>query len=328
MNKQEFIRSVTVDNNLAESAWEKAGGDEAKARELLQGERIIFKGRFSDPDEGFYGLFYLDWGQNQTSLNDLNAVVLSDKSVEDVEPSMKSAEFKTQVEQYETSSAKMGGYTDQLSGVLKNVWSNPQSDVRKALESGESDRLQGLHRTIIGEELELEELSLVAESDERLKIESATPASSSSTSTATESSSRDVVLPCQIEINPVRGVPVSKISPGDMIYVEPGEVEGSEQRVVDELENHRDDSGMIPARVRSKQSTAAGNLRIDVDFDDSVKGKISCGKDVSILVPDTTRAKQQRNTGGLINLLQNEMFLGLITGAVVLLVLGIWYFLF
>lgn len=324
MDKQEFVSSVNVDDKLAASAWEQANGDPDKAHELVETDRVIVKGRFSDPDEGFYGLFYVDWSAVKTSLNSLEVVVLSDDSIQDVDPSIKSVEFQSKVEQYQTNDAKMGGYTDQLEKALRKYWSNPQSKIRSALKSGDQDTFEGLHESFVAEALELDELSLVLRTDQRLRVESET----SSTSSPSPASDREITIPCEIEINPVKGMPVSKINPGDLIYVELGEVESEKQKVVDRLEDRKDETGMVPAKVLGKKGTAAGNLRIDVEFDDSVKGKVSCGKDVSILVPGSTKQRDSDGTTDFSELLQNEFFIGVLLGVILLVVLGIWYFLF
>ncbi|MFB6346049.1 MAG: hypothetical protein ABEK50_09790 [bacterium] len=324
MNKTEFVQSLDVSDNLAEEAWERANGDEDKAKKLLALDRLTVKGRFSDPEAGFYGLIFINWSADRDSLLELEGVVVGDDSVQNVDPSSSVKKFKRNLEGYTSSEAKMGGYTDQLESSLRKIWSNPNSDVRECVKSGTLDLLEGILEAFIADDLELSELSLSTDIDRKLHLETTTKKAQGSTSGA---SSSDTEIPCHVEINPVKGMPVSRVNPGDHVYVDPGNPQDYDKDVASTLENRREDNGLISAKLIAKGGTKSGKLRMEVDLGEGLKGKVNCGKDVSILVPESTLRSKEQGSDTFDDMMRNELILGIALGGILLLVLGIWLFL-
>lgn len=321
MKKSEFIRAANAPRSIAQAAWEAADGDEEKARELLEPDKINVKGRLADTENGFYGLFCFRWHLDSSSPSQIQQIVLGDSDVQDVSTSDSLKNFQKTIENFRSEGGSMGGFTDELQQVLKSNLSDRNSQLYEVFAEQDLESLEDVLDDLLRSELEMDTLSLTVETELERKVAGESNRSRKSREPDTQANGNP--LKGNVEINPVRGVPISNINPGDQIFVRLRD--SGSARGVREFENA---DGLIPAQLLSKGANAAGKLRLKVEFPNGESGTLTCGKDVSIVVPDSTKEQiSTDSSGNLPGIFQDEIFLGTAIAIIILIVIGIWMFL-
>jgi len=330
MDKSTFIDSADAPRSLAEAAWEEADGDEDRARELLDPGTLKVKLQFFSPSDGYYGLAAFEWAVSTSTHDNLNKIVLGDSEVKEVTPTLSYSAFNRRIEGFTTGGTSMGGSTDRLGEALESTLKESGSSVVDALDNQNFKDLDQALQSVISRELEIENVSVTTDVETQREIESKASVSSTGTAAGSGASSdvddAELFLQCSVRINPVSGVPITKISPGDSIFVEITEVPEGKEDLVDKLRSNANDDGMIPARLASKKHSDAGNLRLEVDLSEDIKGTISCGRDVSVLVPDSTHSQLGDSASGLPNFLTDEIFIGTALAIIFILLVGLWFY--
>lgn len=325
MDKSSFLKSTGASRSVAESAWARAEGDEEKARELLEPVKYHGKGRFSDPDEGFYGLFCFTWHVESSSASGLQQAVLSNEDIAEVSLSTSKGALTEKIERFHQDGSTMGGYSSELKETLESALAERESELHQALSSRTFEAVDDLLADLIGEELELGNMSVTTEVDSVRKIQTM---ETESKGTEDESDEEETVtIQVSAEINPVKGLPVTKIKPGHKIFVRPGEEDGADRSPVRDARKYANEDGLVPAKVVSKESSPAGNLRMMVELPNGVSGTLKSGKDVSILVPEATRDRINSSSSEMPEILKDEIVLGASLAIIILLILGLWLFL-
>lgn len=328
MDKSEFVESADVPKSLAESAWEEADGDERVAEDLISPEQVKVKAKFMDPDDGFYGLFSFVWKYQTGTISNQNQVVIGNDEVEGISTSKSFTFFNQKIDDLIAKGSSMGGSTEQLEESIGSALSDSSSSLVQALENESFGDLDDILENVVKTALELDSVRVGSDAEVVRKIEHMTdvePVSTGSSSSADEDET--LYLQCSVRINPVKGVPVAKISPGDSIFVNMAESGDKHRNLIEEIESRANDDGMIPAELTSKRRTDAGNLRLEVKFMDNVMGTVSCGNDVSILVPDETKFNLSGSSSDLPAFLTDEIFIGTAIAILVILLIGLWFFL-
>ncbi len=215
----------------------------------------------------------------------------------------------------------MGGFTDEVQQTLKSNLSDRNSRLYEIFQEQELNSLEDELDDLFRSKLDLDTLSLTVEAEVQRKVDGKSDRSRSSLSSGTQGN--EAPLKGNVKINPVRGVPISKINSGDQIFVQL-----NESRSAQRMQEYENDDGLIPAKLISKEANAAEKLRLEVDFPNGVPGTLTCGKDVSILVPDSTKEViNSQESGNLPNIFKDEIFLGTAIAIIVIFIIGIWMFL-
>jgi hypothetical protein len=284
------------------------------------------KGRFSNTEEGFYGLFCFIWHADSSSPSGMKQIVVGDSDVQEISPSESLKSFQSRIESFRAEEGSMGGYTDELQHTLKSDLSDRGSDLYQTLEDQDLDILEDVLSGLLRTELEMDSLALTVEAEVQRRV---TEESSRSRSTrSSDTKVEENPLKGNVEINPVRGVPITKISPGERIFVRLTESGSSGVGSTGGVKEYENNDGLIPAQLISKEANAAGKLRLKVEFPNGVPGTLTCGKDVSIVVPEGTKDRLDDDSSGeLPGFLQDEIFLGTTIAIIILIVIGIWLFL-
>lgn len=289
MDKDEFLEQQSVDDDLAEEAWERADGEPEEARELLDLAQLTVKGRLFNPGSNINGVFMLTWDLAEEELANLGAVIVND-SVETVDLEAPHEEFIRSLREVEESPKIMSGYSEELEETLQELWKNPSEELPELSDEEFEEGLVAAHETKIEEAFDFEESHLDVVLDLRRRIEIDGESEEGEGDAAEEQETVNVPS-CDVHVTPVQGVSVARLQPDDMIYVEIGEIPEEWSKLEPVLEDLRDDSGLIPARLVKKTHTEDGRLELEVQFGKKVYGSLTCGRDVSLMVPDETREK-------------------------------------
>jgi hypothetical protein len=288
MEKEEFIESQSVSDELAEDAWEQADGDGAEASRLLSPLQQTVKGLLSNKKAEINGLFLLTWNHQDAKLTN-NGGVLVPHKIDKVSVEQDHEEFIRDLRRLEESAQLLSGYTEQLENVLKNLWQESAEEFLELYESGDLDTIRERHESFLKEQLEFEELDVNLQQNVTRAIEVDSNEESDSDNQFERSS---LTIPsCEVEVTPVRGVSLEALQPGDMIYVDLGDVPDKFSQLKPVLEDLRDDSDFIPVQLQKKKQTESDRYELEVQFGQNVFGTATCGRDLSILVPEATREK-------------------------------------
>ncbi len=288
MDKEEYAAQAGAPNKLAEVAWEVAEGDEQRADELLAPATLFIKGKFKDSGGRFGGAFFVRWNFEFQEATECMAIVTGGEEGVDISLDANPAQFSDRISMRLQTGQRMGGNTDTLQAALDEILQDGSSNLRQKIDAGEIASLEGDFMELIQENLEISKPSVNLKYKVARKIEEMEEEVEAVEETAAEEEEEEYVLPCEVEINPVRGVPLARIQMGDMIYVDLGNLKGQQEKIGRVLTKRKDETGLIPAKLVSSQSTEAGTMELRVQFGQNVYGRARSGKDVSILVPPQT----------------------------------------
>lgn len=329
MDKETFVNQVDVDESTARSAWEEADGDESVAKDLLTPETLKVKGNFSVSSQSIYGLFAFSWKVKTSTPEEMEQVVVAEEDDSDISLSMEFNSFLSKLENAGSSGSTLGGLQRKLGDCLSDALRKPDSSLVESLSSGDQAQIEEAFESLLANKLDLEDLSVEFNMDIDRAIDTKEASSGSQSDSSSGSAEEDkVTFECEAEINPVRGIPVTEIEPGHEIYVSlDSSAEEQHYSLVKKLrEQIQEDNDLLPAHVTSRESTDAGQLRINVAFSENVRGTLKCSNDVSVLVPEDTESRLS-GEGVLKELLQNEVVIGVAVSVIVILFLAIWLFL-
>ncbi|MGM0380540.1 MAG: hypothetical protein ACQEP7_00985 [bacterium] len=293
MDEDEFVAQVNVPEKLAEAAWKVAEGDEQQAEELLVPSTLYIKSKFKDSGGRFSGAFFIRWDFEFDEASECLAIVTGGEEGVDVSLDISPNQFGDRLSMQLQTGQRMGGNTDTLQAALEENLQNSGSALRQHIDAGEIADLDKVLAELIQNNLEINKPNVNVKAEVARKIEEMDDEVEAAEAEAAEPEEEEqYVLPCEVEINPIRGVPLARIQIGDMIYVGLGEVEGQEEKIARVLQKRRDDTGLIPAKLVASNSTEAGTMELRVQFGQNVYGRARSGKDVSILVPQETEEKR------------------------------------
>ncbi|MFP4687159.1 MAG: hypothetical protein ACLFN5_03515 [bacterium] len=293
MTKQEFVDSAGAPPKLAEKAWEVAEGDQDYAMQLLEPHKLSVKGKFMDGGNKFGGFLFFQWNYIEKSAPSCYAIVAGADNLMELPLDIDPGQFAERLSLELKSGTKMGGNTDIFQEALDNALSDQESHLRRAIEAGDLGEIEPAIAAILSDSLDVRSpvLSLQPVVSRQIEdIADTTPTE------AQEDEEERYEIPCEIEINPVKGVPLARIQIGDLIYVDLGNVTGENVKFVKPLNKRRDGSGLIPARLVARETTEAGTMKLVVQFAQGVFGVARCGKDMSLLVPPETVAMRAFKT--------------------------------
>jgi len=329
LNKKKFIKKQSVNSELAAAAWEEAGGDAKRAKKLLQPVSVCLKGRFQA--SGRSGLWYFDWNAARSRLNDTDVVVLS-KKTEGTSPRLSPKAFKKNLQKAKRSSDKLSGPMNKLNSRLKELLEDKSSKVVEALKDQEYDKIPPVMRTIVADTLGFDLTNNEVHYTLRRKIDRVDDSESSD-----QSEEDQLYIPCEIPINPVKGISFGKLKKGDTIYARVDDIPTAMKDKIEVREALREiekkttgEKELFPAKLISGKSTGSRKVELTLEITSDVVGKGSCGRDVSILVPDETAEKRARGSRGFGLSEETKMALGIVVLVIFFLFIAVlgWFYLF
>ena len=323
MEKQEFLESQPLPDELVEDAWERSNGDPEEARELLSPSRLTVKGHFSTTEDNISGLYMLTWDYRANTIDNFRCVMVNG-TLDEFQLDAPHNEFLSKLRELEESDQLMSGYTEELEEAIRALWTGDELDVSKFQDEEEFSELLEIHRQLMDGLFDFEDPKLEHEYELTRLINDLDDTEGE----ADEDDEESVTVPsCDVHVTPVQGVSVTKLQPGDMIYVEIGEIPEEWAKLKPVLEDLRDESGLIPAQLRSKKHTDDGRLELEVQFGKKVYGALSCGRDVSLMVPDETREKYGEEPSDALEELFQPKYIFPALGAALALILLVFYLL-
>ena len=250
MNLKQFVKKQKVNSELAEEAWEKAGGDPDKASRLLEPARLWFKGRFGE--SGRSGLFMVEWDFTEEEIKSAQVVILAGKKIKGASPRLSPRAFGKKIKESQKSSKTLEGPMAALEGALESAWQEKGSKIRKTLKENDYKRLRALHRPLLNDTLDFE----VGEKEMAHTLRRHMDVS--------EEDDR-VFIPCDISVNPVKGVSFSKLKKGDEILISLKDPGASSPEVRDawrRAQKLADKKGFIPAELKSGKKSDSGKINL------------------------------------------------------------------
>ncbi len=286
MDKTAFLEQSDAPRTVARAAWKAAVGNPELASSLLEPAKLKIQGKFNLVDQPFGGLVYITWNFLSNSFGVAETIVSGSRKILDVPVELPARNFIDRIRWGNQSGLQMSGNTRVLQAELTAALEDGQSELFKVISSGDVEKFKAVFSNILKTYLDTSkvELSLQTELIRKLDIESEQE----------KMAKQGHTLPAEIKIHPLKGVPISKIPIGELIYVKLGDYPKELEKIAELLKNRRDQSGLIPAQLISRQITEAGTLSLMVRFASNAYGKIRCGKDVNILVPESTAAGKPR----------------------------------
>lgn len=285
MEKEEFIESQPFSDELVEKAWDRAEGNPEEAQELLGPSELTLKGHLSCSAENISGLYLITWNYKSNSIDNFRCSVING-SIEGFQLNTSHEDFLEKLRDLENSDQLMSGYTEELQENIRALWTSDEFDVSNTTDDEGFSELEETHRQLVGGLFDLNEFEL----EHNYEITRLINDNGEEQSDAEDEESLTVPS-CDVRVTPVQGVSVTRLQPEDVIYVEIGEIPEEWSKLKPVLEDLRDESGLIPAQLRSKKHTDDGRLELEVQFGKKVYGSLSCGRDVSLMVPEETREK-------------------------------------
>ncbi|GEM_PF-4226228 len=287
MDKEEFLQQANAPRPLAEKAWEMADGDFNQAQTLLEPSKLKVQAKFRDSGGRFGGLIYICWNYTENAIDAGESVVSSSDKILDIPIDLPPENFHQRIVRAKKTGEQMGGNTETLQAALAEVLQEPASELRSGLVNQDLAKIDLELQNLLTSNLDINSPQFTSEVVLSRNIDEA---AGGEEAVEAEEESEEYEFPAEIEINPVKGVPVNQISIGDLIYVDLGNYSSDLQRIAQVLDQRRDETGMIPAQLVSREVSEAGTLSLRVQFGRDVYGKVRCGKDVNILVPESTAA--------------------------------------
>ncbi len=290
MSKQDFINGAEAPRSLAEAAWESSGGNEIEANELLEPAKLRIKVKFMASNGRFGGLIFIVWSFIENGLEAATGIVSSDDGVLEIPIDLSPDQFGERVVRANKTGPKMGGNTETLQSALSESLQGAGTELKDAIQASNPDKIELEIGDLLTNNLDLTQPQLTIDIELSRRIQEQEGEATESAGGAEQEGDEEYVVPAEVEIDPVKGVPVNQISIGDLIYVDLGNYPSRLQKIANVLNKRRDDSGLIPAQLISREVSEADTLALRVQFGRGVYGKIRCGKDVNILVPASTAA--------------------------------------
>ncbi len=328
MNKKKFIKKQAVNSELAEAAWEEAGGDASRAKKLLQPVSVCLKGRFQA--SGRSGLWYFDWNAARNRLNDTDVVVLS-KKTKGTSPRLSPKAFKKNLQKAQRSSDKLSGPINKLNSRLEKLLEDESSKVVEALKDQEYDKIPPVMRTVVADTLGFDLTTNEVHYTLRRKIDKLDDEDSD------KPDEDELYIPCDIPINPVKGISFGNLKKGDTIYARVDDIPTAMKDKVEVREALREiekkisgEKELFPAKLISGRSTGSRKVELTLEITPDVVGKGSCSRDVSILVPEETAEKRSgASTGGGLSE-ETKVALGIVVLVIFFLFIAVlgWFYLF
>ncbi|MGM0381419.1 MAG: hypothetical protein ACQEP7_05485 [bacterium] len=319
MGKKEFIEQQNLNSALVEEAWEEAGGNKNKAKKLLQPAKLWVKGRFGGGDRS--GLFVVEFNCRKKSVYNLDCVVVARKNMEGASPRLSPGKFGKNIKNASKSSDKIESATSKLQSALEDFWKDENSRVRETVRDQEFESLPNLHHSLLDDALDFKVENKEITFTLRRVIDQEEETD--------RSEDEEVVLSCEVSINPVAGLNFSKLNKGDEILVSLKDPGGgsAEQNAYKKAMKRSNTKGLVPAKLISGKSTGTGNVVLEMEIMPGIRAQTKCGRDVSIMVTDETAQKRNIDTGGssLKSLRDNILPIFMLLGAVILLILAVIY---
>jgi hypothetical protein len=307
MPKEDFVANAGAPPSMAEKAWEVAEGDEDYASQLLEPHKLWVKGKFMDGGNKFGGLFFFQWNFTEKSVSDCLVMVAGADNMIEIPMDVDTAQYRDRLSLELKTGTKMGGNTEILQEALSGELTEPDSDLRSCIEAGDLAELESYIEEILVSSLDVRSPVITLQPVVTRKVEEMAEPSTDAAVEEEEEEER-FEIPCEVEINPVKGVPLARIQIGDLIYVDLGDVSGENVKFVKPLNKRRDESGLIPSRLVARETTEAGTMKLTVQFARGVYGVARTSKDISLLVPPETvsvRAFKRNGTNPVEFLEQN-----------------------
>ncbi len=290
MEKKDFLRQTEAPRTVARAAWKAAGGDAQLATSLIKPTRLKVHCKFDLTDEKFGGLVYIEWDFSDNSARIVEGIVSSSKKILNVPLDLPTRNFIDRITWGNKSDLQMSGNTNIFQNSLEKLLEESDSELHTALSNNSIDQFESALKKIIQNSLNVAQpkfstrIEVVRRIDQERKTEKTL-------------ADKGHVFPAEVKINPVKGMPVNQIPIGDLIYVELGDYPKELNKIGRLLQKRRDETGLIPAQLISRQVSDAGTLSLLVRFASDAYGKVRCGKDVKILVPKSTVSKADSMTG-------------------------------
>ncbi|MFB6355012.1 MAG: hypothetical protein ABEJ65_00660 [bacterium] len=292
MDKQTFIEQRDVSNELAQKAWEVADGDSDKAEGLLSPKTLWVRGKFETDSAS--GVFQIAVDVAENHVQNIVASVLGTNDLSDVSLAEDPEQFDQTMATLQKKENMMGGNSERLTETIKESI-RPGSELFGMIIDQNWDQLSNELEALFNDafDFRVRTLSIGQSLETQLEHEGIPEESSDE-----KKEDEEVEIPCNVEISPTKGVSVKKLEPGDQVFVELGDVSPSNKNVALKLEAHKDnDTGLIPAQLERKTGTEAGTMRLRVKFGESTYGVATCGTDVSLTVPESTRVRKNSDAG-------------------------------
>ncbi len=299
MAKEDFVADAGAPPSMAEKAWEVAEGDEDYASQLLEPHKLWVKGKFMDGGNKFGGVFFFQWNFTEKSASDCLVMVAGADNMIEIPIDVDPAQYRDRLSLELKTGTKMGGNTEILQEALSGELTDPDSALRSCIESGNLSELESYIEEILISSLDVRSPVITLQPVVTRKVEEMSdPTAGGPAEEGEEEEEERFEIPCEVEINPVKGVPLVRIQIGDLIYVDLGDVTGENVKFVKPLNKRRDESGLIPARLVARETTEAGTMKLTVQFAQGVYGVARTSKDISLLVPpETVSARAFKSTG-------------------------------
>ncbi len=291
MDKNEFLQQANAPQPLAERAWELANEDPQQAQAYLEPSKLKVNAKFRDSGGRFGGLIYISWNYAENTIDAGEAVVSSSDKILDIPIDLPPNNFHQRITRGKKTGEQMGGNTETLQTALADVLQDPGSELRSGLVGQDLAKIDVELQNLLTSNLDINNPQFTSEVVLSRKIDEI---DGTEETAEAEEESEEYEFPAEVEINPIKGVPVNQISIGDLIYVDLGNYSSELQRIAQVLDQRRDESGMIPAQLVSREVSEAGTLSLRVQFGRDVYGKVRCGKDVNILVPESTASDKSQ----------------------------------
>ncbi len=323
MNKQQFIENQPVKASLAEMAWEESNGEPEGAQELLEPAIIWIKGRFFGGEIG--GIFLIEWDLQSQELVENDCIVLNKNRVKGAAPRLSPQGFKDKFNKIARSSGRRAGIEQALKLKFAELWEDPQSRINRLIEEESFDGIAPIHKTVLRDTLEVELTDSDIHYTLRRKIEI-----TRSDEEDKEPDSKQLFVPCEIIINPVKGLSINQLNRGDLIFARPGELteesaDNAELRMLHNKvkEQADEDSRYLTVKLLSGKAQDSGKVLLTFKITNEINGRALCGRDVKLLTPAETLQKRAENSPA--NLLTTWLkYLSTIAIGIFLLVIVIW----
>lgn len=299
MSKEDFLNRADAPRSIAEAAWNAADGEEHQAEELLEPAMLRVKCKFMNSNGRFGGLLYIEWSYLENAATATSGIVSSDDGILEIPIDLAPEQFGERVIRSNKTGPKMGGNTETLQSALSEALQTTGTDLRETIKARNTDRIEKELQDLLTNNLDITQPQFTTDMELTRKVQEKSDVEEPETSEGEEEESEEYEVPAEVEIDPVKGVPIGKVSIGDLIYVDLGNYQSRHQKIANVLNDRRDETGLIPAQLVSREVSEAGTLALRVQFGQGVYGKVRCGKDVSILVPEETAAKRNRDKSSM-----------------------------
>ncbi len=238
----------------------------------------------------------LIWDYESSTIDNFRCIVINGL-ITDFQLDVPHEDFLEKFRELENSNNLMSGYTEKLEKNIRALWTSDELEVNNFTDEEQMPKLYELHQQLLEDQFDFSNFELNQEHEFTPLIKNIEDNEDDGDQSDSDYDGYDeydetaMIPACDIQIAPVQGISASKLQPGDMIYVEIGEIPDKWIKLKPALEDLRDDSGLIPAQLQAKKITEYGRLDLEVQFSKKVFGSVRCSKDISLMVPESTLAK-------------------------------------